>query len=77
MSTKQKFFNKISKYLRWIGQAINAQKSHIYLGKKVTPQSQLQILNILGIQKGSIKATYLGLPLIFPRSKLKAFSLIK
>lgn len=61
--------------LHWL--ILECPKSNIYFTKNVQGGFQVQILNILGLQKGFSKVSHLGLPLLLPKSKLEAFSRIQ
>lgn len=58
----QRLFSKLQQFSSASGLQVNLQKSSIYFGE-VKPDVQLQILELLGMEKGELPFRYLGVPL--------------
>jgi hypothetical protein len=66
--------NYFEKYSRWTGQSINGEKSSIQFSKNTGAITIQRILNILPFSHTSSKSIYLGLPILYANSKVKAFN---
>lgn len=62
----------LSKCSGWSGQTINLRKSLVFFSKNVALPTIELLLNQMGIDYAAQQGTYLGLPLILPRSKRQA-----
>jgi hypothetical protein len=66
--------NCLDKYCIWSGQIVNISKSNILFIKNTTPSTISAIQTILPYDITPTTAKHLGLPLLFGKSKMIAFS---
>jgi exonuclease III len=64
----------LDKYCLWSGQSVNHVKSHILFSKNTSSSTITAIQNILPYDVTPATARHLGLPLLFGKSKVVAFS---
>lgn len=67
----------VQKYARWSGQTIILHKSFLHLSHKMGSEQQARICELMRLQQHQSARSYLGLPLVVPKSKKLAFSEIK
>jgi hypothetical protein len=64
----------LDKYCLWLGQSVNHVKSNILFSKNTSSSTIIAIQNILPYDVTPATARHLGLPLLFGKSKVTAFS---
>lgn len=67
----------LDKYMAWSGQKVNMEKSSVHFSKNFQGQAILSILDLLNLKKLPQKAKHLGLPLLFPRARVRAMEDVK
>lgn len=72
-----KLRNILISYEKYSGQAINFQKSGIFLSKNVIEEGRATILNIIGVNQPLNTGCYLGLPSLFGRNKKAIFQYLQ
>lgn len=72
-----KILETLGKYERASGQELNANKTTIFFGGKVTDSAKLQVQNLLGVPEIMEYEKYLGLPTVVGRHKKASFNYIK
>ncbi|KAG6713393.1 hypothetical protein I3842_05G149300, partial [Carya illinoinensis] len=57
----------LEQYAQWFGQAINKEKSALFMSKKIPYNRRCGLLNNTGFTEGSFPTIYLGVPLVTRR----------
>lgn len=71
------FVNILNAYCRASGQVVNLEKSNLFFSRNTPPERKEEIAHTLGVNEAVNPGSYLGLPIIWEGSKLKALAYVR